>query len=267
MANQILEIGSLLTTDENGFIINSSSLDKIRSPWKEAVEEVKQAYLDNIKDSLHSIYVRGSVAKGEAIEEISDIDTLAVITKDIDKSWINPIRKTLDTKFKFSTGVEFYFLKYDELLNVDNPSDYKFLIKTQSVCIYGEDLSDKIENFKADKKTAKILIPKNLKIVFENTIKGIIDNPDREDILEWCRWVMKRILRAGFVLVMDQEKVFTRDLYPSYKIFSKYYPEKEDKMKMALELAINPTDDIEVIIKFIDTFGIWLESEIRNKFE
>lgn len=38
MANQILEIGSLLKTDANGFIINESSIDKIQSPWKEAVE-------------------------------------------------------------------------------------------------------------------------------------------------------------------------------------------------------------------------------------
>lgn len=207
------------------------------------------------------------MANGKAIEGISDIDTLAVITKDIDKSWIKPIRKTLDAKFTFSTGVEFSFLKYDELLNSDNLAGYKFLIKTQSFCIYGEDLSDEIKNFKADKETANILIPKNLKIVFENTIKGIVDNPDREDILEWCRWVMKRILRAGFVLVMDQEKVFTRDLYPSYKIFSKYYPEKEYEMRTALELAINPVDDIRVIINFIETFGFWLESEIRNKFK
>jgi len=267
MANPILEIGSVLTTDENGFIINSSSLDKIKSPWREAVEEIKQAYLDNTKDSLKSIYVRGSVAKGEAIEGISDIDTLAVITKDIDKSWIKPIRKTLDTKFTFSTGVEFSFLQYDELLNSDNLANYKFLIKTQSVCIYGDDISDEIENFKSDIDTANILIPKNLKIVFENTIKGIVDNSDKEDIREWCRWVMKRILRAGFVLVMDQEKVFTRDLYPSYKIFSKYYPEKEYEMRTVLELAINPVDDVEFIINFINTFGLWLEAEIEIKFE
>jgi hypothetical protein len=267
MTNPILEIGSVLTTDENGFIINESSLDKIKSPWREAVEEIKQAYLDNTKDSLKSIYVRGSVAKGEAIEGISDIDTLAIITQDIDKSWIKPIRKTLDTKFTFSTGVEFSFLKYDELLNSDNLANYKFLIKTQSVCIYGDDISDEIENFKADIKTANILIPKNLKIVFENTIKGIVNNQDKEDIQEWCRWVMKRILRAGFVLVIDQEKVFTRDLYPSYKIFSKYYPEKEYEMRMALELAINPVDDVEVIINFINTFGFWLEAEVGIKFK
>jgi|694.fasta_scaffold01223_24 hypothetical protein len=264
--DKIRKIGSVLNTDKDGFIINESSLDKIKSPWREAVEEIKQAYLDNTKDSLKSIYVRGSVAKGEAIEGISDIDTLAVITKDIDKSWIKPIRKTLDTKFTFSTGVDFSFLQYDELLNSDSLADYKFLIKTQSVCIYGDDISDEIENFKVDIKTANILV-KNLKIVFENTIKGIVDNPDKEDIREWCSWVMKRILRAGFVLVMDQEKVFTRDLYPSYKIFSKYYPEKEYEIRMALELAINPVDDVEVIINFINTFGLWLEEEIEIKFK
>jgi predicted nucleotidyltransferase len=263
--DKIRKIGSVLNTDKDGFIINESSLDKIKSPWREAVEEIKQAYLDNTKDSLKSIYVRGSVAKGEAIEGISDIDTLAVITKDIDKSWIKPIRKTLDTKFTFSTGVDFTFLQYDELLNSDSLADYKFLIKTQSVCIYGDDISDEIENFKVDIKTANILV-KNLKIVFENTIKGIIDNPDKEDIREWCSWVMKRILRAGFVLVMDKEQVFTRDLYPCYEIFAKYYAHQASKMYTALELAINPIDDVETIVSFIEDFGFWLEAEVETKF-
>ena len=46
MTNPILEIVSVLKTDENGFIINSSSLNKIKSPWKGAVVEVQPAYLE-----------------------------------------------------------------------------------------------------------------------------------------------------------------------------------------------------------------------------
>lgn len=65
---------------------------------------------------------------------------------------------------------------------------------------------------------------------------------------------------------MDKEQVFTRDLYPCYEIFAKYYPQQASKMYTVLELAINPIDDVKTIVSFIDDFGFWLESEIESKF-
>lgn len=261
--DKIRKIGSVLKTDKDGFIINESSLDKIKSPWREAVEEIKKAYLDNLKDAVHSIYIRGSVARGVAIEGISDIDTLAIITKEIDRSWVRGVRTKLNKKFVFSTGIEFGFVNYNQLF--EELFESRFLIKTQSVCIFGEDVSTKIEKFKADLNTSS-QFNRKLKEVLNNAKNGISNNPDKEDIREWCRWVAKRILRAGFVLVMDKEQVFTRDLYPCYEIFAKYYPQQASKMYTALELAINPIDDVKTIVSFIDDFGFWLEAEVDNKF-
>lgn len=133
--DKILKIGSVLKTDKDGFIINESSLDKIQSPWREAVEEIKQAYLDNLKDAVHSIYIRGSVARGVAIGGISDIDTLAIVTKEIDRSWVRGVRTELNQKFIFSTGIEFGFVNYNQLF--EELFESRFLIKTQSVCIFG----------------------------------------------------------------------------------------------------------------------------------
>lgn len=265
---EILKIGRLLKTDKDGFIISESSADKIASPWKEAVEEVKNAYLQNLGDVVHSIYVRGTVSRGEAIEGISDIDTFAVITKkpeEVDRSWVRETRKALDAKLNFSTGVEFAHISLDELFDGDELFNDRFTIKTQSVCVYGEDLAQRIEPFRADIQTASHF-HRNLDKVLENAKKGIVNNPDKEDIKEWCRWVMKRIIRAGFILVMDKEQAFTRDLYPSYELFSKHFPEQEPKMKMALDLAINPVDDVEALNYFLDDFGVWVRGQVEAKF-
>ena len=264
----ILKIGRLLETDKNDFIVSESSEDKIASPWKEAVEEIKNIYLKNLDNVVHSIYVRGTVSRGEAIEGISDIDTFAVITKkseEIDRSWVKEVRKALDQKFDFSTGVEFGFVAYEELFEGDGLFNDRFTIKTQSACVYGDDLAQKIPPFRADIETASHF-HRNLKKVLENAKKGIANNPDKEDVREWCRWVMKRIIRAGFILVMDKEQVFTRDLYPSYELFSKHFPEQEPKMKMALDLAINPTDDPNKIENFLSDFGVWMERQVERKF-
>lgn len=266
--NKVIKIGRLLKTDKDGFIISESSADKIASPWKEAVEEIKNVYLKHLDDVVHSIYVRGTVSRGEAIEGISDIDTFAVIRKKpgkIDRSWVKDTRKMLEQKFNFSTGVEFGFVTYNELFEDDGLFNNRFTIKTQSACIYGEDLAQTIPPFRADIKTASHF-HRNLKKILGNTKKGITNNPDKEDIREWCRWAMKRIIRAGFVLVMDKEQTFTRDLYPSYELFSKHFPDQEPKMKMALDLAINPIDDPNEIANLLDNFGVWMEEQVERKF-
>lgn len=265
---EILKIGRLLKTDKEGYIVSESKVDKLKSPWKEAVWEIRQVYLDRLGSTVHGIYVRGTVSRGEALEGISDIDTFAVITKkpeEIDRSWVKETRKELEQKYNFSTGIEIDFISHDELFDGDELFDDRFTIKTQSACIYGEDLAQKIAPFRADLQTASHF-HRNLEEVLENANKGIANNPNKEDVKEWCRWVMKRIIRAGFVLVMDKEQAFTRDLYPSYVLFSKHYPEQEPDMKTALELAINPTDDVERLTNFLNAFGKWIEDQVEHKF-
>ena len=77
---------------------------------------------------------------------------------------------------------------------------------------------------------------------------------------------MKVIIRTGFELVMEMENQYTVDLYPCYKAFSKYYPEKENQMYRALELYLEPSDDVNFLRRFINEFGLWLITVVRSKF-
>ena len=262
----ILEMGRVLKTDADGFIVSESSLDKLQPAWKEAVFATKDVYLRHLGDVVHSIYVRGTVSRGEAIEGISDVDTLCVVKQDpatLDRSWLRQERQTLAKQFPFTTGVELILVFLDDLLEKESEFDYRFIIKTQSACVYGEDLAAQIAPFRADQETASHF-HRNLEEVFQNAKNGIANNNNVEDIKDWCRWVMKRIIRAGFVLVMAREQVFTRDLYPCYALFSKHFPEREPEMKQALYWAINPTSNPAEITAFLEKFGKWLIEE-RHK--
>lgn len=265
----ILNIGRLLQTDADGYIISESDISKINSPWKEAVEEIKEAYINNLGDALHSIYVRGTVSRGEAIAGISDIDTFAVLNRAIhkgDRAWFRETAATLEKKYSFCTDIELNLSEYEQVMDEEKGFNDRFLIKTQSACIYGKDLRENIHDFKTDIQTASHF-HRDLPFFFEKAIVNMHNNPQPEEVQSWCRWIMKRIIRAAFILVMDKEQKFTRDLYPSYEIFSKYYPEKEPSMKEALNLAINPSGKVEEVESFIKDFGYWVEREIENKFK
>ncbi len=266
--SKLEKIGRLLPANSEGFIVNQCSLEKIRPPWSEAVERVKEAYLENLKGKIHSIYLRGSIPRGEAREGISDIDSFAVVhgkVEDLDMTWIPQFRREFKKEFPFVTYVEFNFFPLELLLNSPGYLTPRFNIKALSVCIYGEDLAAKIPKFKPSLKLA-FHFHGNVTDVILGTIEKMKKIDDPEKIKQGCGWVMKRIIRTAFGLVMEKEKVYTRDLYPAYEVFLKYYPDKEPQMRQALEWAVDPTDDKAAVLGFLNSFGIWLVEEAGRVF-
>lgn len=74
--NDIINIqptGSYFEVDRKGYLVNPASKDKLQDEWKPAIDDVVEAYKENFGENLKSVYIRGSVAKGKAIEYVSDI--------------------------------------------------------------------------------------------------------------------------------------------------------------------------------------------------
>lgn len=254
----IKEIGSYFETDEDGYLINPASNEKITGEWKKVVEEIVQLYKSIYGESLVSVYVRGSVAKGEAIEGISDVDTLAYLNlpkEQIKRDWKTEAERGLLKKFPFAKGIELTVKPVGKA-----EADRKFIL--QSVCVFGEELGKDMTKMKVGKETLGHVysISKNLKFVEEWLDKS----QSREEIKKSCVWIMKGLLRAGFELTMERAGLYTRDLYPSYKTFSEYYPEKEPEMREVLNLAINPTGDIDEIKRIIKNIGTWMVGQTAH---
>ena len=76
--------------------------------------------------------------------------------------------------------------------------------------------------------------------------------------------VMKTIIRTGFELVMEQQEVYTTDLYLCYQCFSAIYSAQEPQMRRALHYFLNPPDQASELFPFVKRFGIWLEKVLEN---
>ncbi|MBP1947496.1 nucleotidyltransferase [Virgibacillus litoralis] len=259
----IKNIGRFCPTDENGSILNDASFEKIKPDFKGLIEEVTEYYQVHLGSDLHSIYIRGSVPRGLGINGVSDLDTIAItnkVTNEIDNGWIDKVEKELNNKFSCVNGVEFSFYHIDDIVETTTFSIIPFMVKTHSVCVFGEDLSAQLPNYKADKTLGNEHLV-NLKNQIEQAKEDLDGNDDLEDILDCCSWIMKIIVRAGLALVIEKENQYTRDLFPAYKIFSAYYPEKEFEMEQALQYAINPVGNVCELIVFLDDMGNWMISE------
>lgn len=264
MKNSIQNIGTILDVDENGFVVKQAAVEKIQTRWRPAVDVIVAAYRHHFGRDLYSVYIRGSVALGRAIDNISDIDSIALVNmsrEKIDLSWRQAFEAEFAKSFLFINGVE---IIVQPLGNIGKGS--RIMIKTQAVCVYGEDISDTLPSLKPGEGMAQHIFG------LERDIKNMKDflrqdDKDSAEIQRKCTWIMKRILRSGCELVMERSQSYTRDLYPCYELFARYYPQKDAEMYRVLEMAVNPTSNRREIINILDDFGGWITGEIGRVFE
>lgn len=265
----IREIGSPMRTDSRGYLVNECRPELIAPPWDDLVQEAREEVLIHLGDSVHSVYLRGSVARGTAVMGISDIDFVVVLVDDAASSlaWVKPFQAAARRNHPFHTGVGFEFLRRTRLLDDERLATARFLMATQSVCLFGEDLIPTLPRYKPGPDAvvhAPALARKLARFRAGVAVLDGDEEPDREKLQEGCRWIMKALVRTGFELVMAEEGTYTRDLVPCYRAFARHYPEKAAEMRRAVFLAINPIHDRGELLSFLDAFGSWLADEARR---
>ncbi|MBU3669046.1 MAG: hypothetical protein FGM57_03730 [Candidatus Taylorbacteria bacterium] len=255
---EIRPTGSYFEVDQDGYIVNPTSKEKIQERWWPVIDAIIGYYQKAYKDKLHSVYVRGSVAKGQAIEGVSDIDTFAYVNlpkSEINHDWVDAAEKELAESYDFVEGAE---------LGASPVSDIKddSIILNQSVCVFGTEVD--VPKLKVGSELA-IHSQKFYKRVdwFNEFLKK---DETLEEVRKGCTWFMKGLLRVGFELTMDRSQKYTRDLYRCYETFAEYYPEKESEMLEVLHLALNPIADKAKLKEIVDGFGAWILAEAQKIF-
>jgi len=249
--------GSFFQTDKEGFIINPTSPEKIQDKWKPVLDDIVAWHKEAFGGSLKNVYVRGSVAKGDATENVSDVDTFAYVDlteEEIDAKAeaIKTERIELDKKYPFVHGVEIIIMSLEK-----SNKKSEIVLLNQSLCIYG----DPVDHPRLKPGKDLILHAPNIDKRIKSIGGFMKEDHSDERIKSKCVWIMKRLLRVGCEIVIERSGKYTRDLYPCYEVFSEYYPEKESEMREALELALNPTANKEKIQKIMHNMGEFLQKE------
>jgi len=258
MIRQVEEIGSYFDLDENSFIINPSDWSNVPSKWHAPIDEIQNAYLDYFQDSLHSLYLRGSLARGTYVAGISDIDFIGLVQRETKWEHVvfeNDLELELKSKFPFVSDLELMVSAYSKNLLASYPA-LAMILKTQAICLYGNDIRKEIPHFKLGQSLLLHFkwIEKDVKEYLKLKRPSVSDN----------QGVMKVMIRCGFELVIEKEKAFTLDLYPAVQSFKKHYPEYGQEMDSALYFYLNPFENLKKQRELIVTFGDWLVKEVEN---
>lgn len=253
----IQPIGSYLSQDENGFVVNDLAINQLEKRWRDVAYYLAKAYKKELGKHVHSVYIRGSVARGLAVDGVSDLDSFALVKPSFSEKVIrwqkadfqSSIEKELNDKFPFIGDLEMMLATYNE--DFKN-SRLAMIVKTQSLLVDGENIFSELKNYKANREMCL-----NYRWLKEDIDAFLKINPQSFTINQ-CSEMMKMMIRTGFELVIEKVGRFSPDLYICYRDFSKYYPNKESEMRQALIWFLNPVRNKKELDKFVVNFGNWM---------
>jgi len=262
LKDEIFDIGCFFDLDENGFLINPSSKDKFQDEWVPVVNELLDFFKKKYSAYIEHIFLRGSVARGTAVKNKSNINIVVVVDDNcsqfIEKDEEIPnIKKLILNKFNFVYDVDLIFIP---LKNV-NENLWSLFIDAVPIYTVGKDFR-LITNTKID---LDLLTHLNK---LENYGKMLNDfdfeKLKKKEICKICKCTMKILICSGMNLTLSRELKYSKDLFPCFSVFCKYYPEKKEEMEMVFNLFIDPINDPTKIKEISNTLGAWIVKEFKN---
>ncbi len=255
-------IGNTVVTDEDGFLIKTVSEKTLQRELLPLIKKVILVAQKLFGNNLHSVYIRGSVAKGSFIAGISDLDVVVVTLNDcgdeIEKQYIREI-KQLEQNYPKVQGIEKVIKTTEQFIESRNP-----VFKYQTVCVYGEDLAIKMKPLRIGKETV-VHLPGVIQSIDESIPK--IESENEESwVKHWSIWMCKQLIRSAHELVSEDLGRFARDIFPCYEGAAKMYPEQEPLFRRTAEIAVFGTTDKLELLKIIADMRIFLKPAIDEYF-
>lgn len=269
VVGSIRPVGKLWLLDAGGFILNDAAPEKILSPYDRLVAQVRDAYLEHLGPDVRGVYIRGTVARGMALGGASDLDSFVLVGRDpetLDLSWKEGVAERLLSLHPYVTGIDLGCIGPEAFANTDRFSELGLLMATQTACVWGENFIPSLPKYRPGVLVANSDLCQ-IRPDIEEALTEIDQDPSPEKVRYWCRRIAKNIVRAGFSLTMLREKTYTRDLYPCYKAFARWYPGRTAAMRRSVGYALDPSSEASEVKNFLKDFGGWMVQEADRWLE
>ncbi|WP_096438726.1 nucleotidyltransferase domain-containing protein [Alteribacter populi] len=244
--------------DPNGFIVSDVSKDKIDNVYVPCIRQSVDSLRNLFPNKLHSVYVYGSVARGEAIALKSDLDLIALFDdklSSVNMAELKNLAGELSQKYRSmfrDVGIAVAYYEY----TVD-PSNYyeNAFLKELCVCVYGDDLG---ERFGPYKLTSEIAMRFNGDICesLTRTLKKF-KTASNEEIKIITPGFARKLIRTFYSMVMVRSKIWSTRLYEQSEVFIHHFPDKKSIILTLLKWIEEPPTDRETVYELFKREGEW----------
>lgn len=252
--------------DPNGFIVSDVSIDKIDNVYVPCIRESVERLRNLFHQQLHSVYVYGSVARGEAVAIKSDLDLIAMFDGKLSSVMLAELKKLageLSQKYRsLVREVGIAVVYYDYTLDSSNYYENAFL-KEICVCVYGEDLGDRFGPYKL---TSEIAIRFNGDIG-EALIRTLnrLEKASDKDFKIYSQNFARKLIRTYYSMVMVRSHIWSTRLHEQSEVVIQYFPEKESIIGTLLNWIDEPPTDHGAVYELFKSEGEWASANFIHE--
>ena len=220
-------------------------IDKAKPPapiWAPILEELTAKLRAHYGDALISVALRGSVARGTDVIDVSDLDLVVFLSGRSDGL-------DLQSALMPDLPIETAILDADTFPHGDSGAWMAFTLALSGWHIYGDD-------FVADLPPPHLgpramgHLPRADRWLAKWSVYWV-EEPDDTDRLDICQWLMKRMVRSLMESRMIRLNAYSRDIYPCAKVAADAFPAHQAAIWKAAEYAIAPTTNHEEIAAIV----------------
>ncbi len=224
----------------------------------------KDEIIQILNPNVDSIYLYGSVAQWKVPSSYSDLDIMIFLSDEVPVSQLNTIitlQDLLTTLYKDIFAYVGLDLVTPKMYLQDQPLVYWLLTKNLGIHIWGKPMDPYLpDNIYLDKHLWKELNSDYISRI-DQKIKEFLTTEDLVIKKLACRWVMKKLLRTSFWLIIEKIDFFENDTDHLVNILSQFYPHQEDILKNIGRLVHNPSIDNWQVMYILNTYFPWLKNE------
>ncbi|GAK10440.1 nucleotidyltransferase domain-containing protein [Geomicrobium sp. JCM 19039] len=252
--------------NHDGYIVSDVSKQCISSHYEGCIEDSVQRLSKQFKEQVHSIYVYGSVARGDATPVTSDLDLIVVFTRALtekENEHLRKLEKQLSDDYKqLVRDIGFSLAQYDEVMDPSTYEEQAF-IKEMSVNVYGDDLGD---HFGPYALTPQLAIRFNGDIGASlQRVKNRLHTASKQELPRIVHSFSKKLIRTYYSMVKARSQIWTTKLHEQAEVVITYFPEKQSTLDTLLQWVDTPPQNIDEVRQFFITEGEWLQEHFHEE--
>ena len=264
--NEVTNLQSGFGLDQDGYIVSDVGKGKIHSIYLPCIHDSVEGLTLLYPNRLHSVYVYGSVARGEAVAGKSDLDLIAMFEGTLnseESTQLKNLAAALTHKYcSLVRDVGIAVANYDYTINSKNYYEGAFL-KEMSICVHGEDPTMQFGPYKL---TSEIAVSFNGDIgdVVIRTIRRINLVSDLE-FGRVSQGFARKFIRTCYSMIMVRSQIWTTRLHQQAKIFIQHFPEKEPVIRTLQKWLEEPPTNRSLVLNIIQSEGKWITKNFERE--
>ncbi|EZH65813.1 hypothetical protein DH09_13320 [Bacillaceae bacterium JMAK1] len=229
---------------------------------QDCIEQLKQSF----PNKVHSVYVYGSVARGEAVKKKSDLDLLVLLTEDLtdqEKRRLNVLGQSLSKTYVDDfREIGLAFTNYDYTMDPNNYDEQAFL-KELSICVDGNDLRSYFGPYRLTSEIA-IRFNGDINEVYERAMKRLYHG-NNEEFRQATIAFARKLIRTYYSMVMYRSQIWTTRLHEQAQVIVQSLPDKSSVIETLLSWINEPPTNQLAVVNLYEQEGRWLIDHFHHE--